>query len=73
MDPTEPVFSQAGLVSYGDSVTQTFPASGASYLPPELVEEGELSDPEEQPDVEAGDADRVLSVKNKIIVRRLGV
>ena len=61
VDSTEPVFSQPGPVSYGDSLSHSLPVSSASYLPPEPVEEGEVSDPEEQPDVEAGDSDRVLS------------
>ena len=30
-------------------------------MPPDPVEEGELSDPEDQPDVETGDSDRVIS------------
>ena len=61
IDTTEPVFSQPGPVSYGDSCSQSLPVSSASYLPPEPAEEGEVSDPEDQPDVEAGDSDRVLS------------
>ena len=61
IDSTEPVFSQPGPVSYGDSVSHSLPVSSASYLPPEPAEEGEVSDPEEQPDVEAGDSDRVIS------------
>ena len=61
VDTTEPVFSQPGPVSYGDSLSQSFPASGASFLPLEPAEEGEVSDPEEQPDVDTGDADRLLS------------
>ena len=61
VDSTEPVFSQPGPVSYGDSSSHSLPVSSASYLPPEPAEEGEVSDPEEQPDVEAGDSDRVLS------------
>ena len=56
-DSTEPVFS----VSYGDSSSHYLPVSSASYLPPEPAEEGEVSDPEDQPDVEAGDSDKVLS------------
>ena len=61
VDSTEPVFLQPGPVSYGDSSSHSLPVSSASYLPPEPAEEGEVSDPEEQPDVEAGDSDRVLS------------
>ena len=61
VDSTEPVFSQPGPVSYGDSSSHSLPVSSASYLPPEPAEEGEVSDPEEQPDVGAGDSDRVLS------------
>ena len=53
IDTTEPVFSQPGPVSYGDSCAQALPVSSASYLPPEPAEEGEVSDPEDQPDVEA--------------------
>ena len=41
----EPVFSQPGPVSYGDSSSHSLPVSSASYLPPELAEEGEVSDP----------------------------
>ena len=47
VDTTEPVFSQPGPVSYGDSLSHSLPVSSASYLPPDPVEEGELSDPEE--------------------------
>ena len=61
IDSTEPVFSQPGPVSYGDSSSHYLPVSSASYLPPEPAEEGEVSDPEDQPDVEAGDSDKVLS------------
>ena len=61
VDSTKLIFSQPGPVSYGDSSSHSLPVSSASYLPPELVEEGEVSDPEDQPDVEAGDSDRVLS------------
>ena len=61
IDTTEPFFSQPGPVSYGDPCSQSLPVSSASYLPPEPAEEGEVSDPEDQPDVEAGDSDRVLS------------
>ena len=57
VDSTEPVFSQPGPVSYGDSLSHSLPVSSATYLPPEPAEEGEVSDPEEQPDVEAGDSD----------------
>ena len=60
IDSTKPVFSPPGLVSYGDSFSQSLPVSSASYLPPEPAEEGEVSDLEEQSDVEAGDSDRVL-------------
>ena len=45
VDSTEPVFSQPGPVSYGDSSSHSLPVSSASYLPPELAEEGEVSDP----------------------------
>ena len=55
VDTTEPVFSQPRPVSYGDSLSHSLPVSSASYLPPDPVEEGELSDPEDQPDVETGD------------------
>ena len=48
VDSTEPVFSQPV-----DSLSHSVPVSSASYLPPEPAEEGEASDPEEQPDVEA--------------------
>ena len=61
VDTTEPVFSQPGRVSYGDSLSHSLPVSSASYLPLDPVEEGELSDPEDQPDVETGDSDRVIS------------
>ena len=61
IDSTEPVFSQPGPVSYGDLLSHSVPVSSSSYLPPEPVEEGEVSDPEEQPDFEAGDSDKVLS------------
>ena len=61
VDSTEPVFSQPGPVSYGDTVSHSLPVSSASYVPPEPAEEGELSDPEDQPDVNAGDSDGVLS------------
>ena len=61
VDSTKSLFSQPSLVSYGDSVSHSLPVSSASYLPPEPAEEGELSDPEDQPDVDAGDSDRVLS------------
>ena len=60
-DATEPVFAQPGLVSYGDPVSHSLPVSSASYVPPEPAEEGEISDLEDQPDVDAGDSDRVLS------------
>ena len=60
-DSTELVFSQPGPVSYGDSVSHSLPVSSASYLIQEPAEEGELSDPEDQPDVDAGDSDRVLT------------
>ena len=60
IDSTELVFSQPGPVSYGDSVSHSLPVSSTSYLPPEPAEEGEVSDPEEQPDVEAGDSDGVI-------------
>ena len=52
VDSTEPVFSEPGRVSYGDSLSHSLPVSSASYLPPDPVEGGELSDPEDQPDVE---------------------
>ena len=61
VDSTEPVFSQPGPVSYGESLSHSLPISSASYLPPDPVEEGELSDPEDQPEVETGDSDRVIS------------
>ena len=61
IDSTEPLFTQPGPVSYGDSSSHYLPVSSASYLPPKPAEEGEVSDPEEQPDVEAGDSDKVLS------------
>ena len=60
-DATEPVFAQPSLVSYGDPVSHSIPVSSVSYVPPEPAEEGELSDLEDQPDVDAGDSDRVLS------------
>ena len=53
MTSTEPVFAQPGPVSYGDSVSHSLPVSSASYVPPEPAEEGELSDLEDQPDVDA--------------------
>ena len=46
---------------YGDSLSHSLPVSSASYLPPDLVEEGELSDPEDQPQLETRDSDRVIS------------
>ena len=55
------LFSQPGPVSYGNSSSHSLLVSSASYLPLEPAEEGEVSDPEDQPDVEAGDSDRVLS------------
>ena len=61
IDSTEPVFSQPGPVSYGVLLSHSVPVSSSSYLPPEPVEEGKVSDPEEQPDFEAGDSDKVLS------------
>ena len=61
VDNTEPVFSQPGLVSYGDSLSHCLPVSSASYLPLHPVKEGELSDLEEQPDVDTGDSDKVIS------------
>ena len=61
VDATELVFAQPGPVSYGDPLSHSLPVSSASYLHPEPAEEGELSDLEDQPDVDAGDSDRVIS------------
>ena len=58
VDSTEPVFSQPGPVSYGDSLPHSLPVSSASYLPPEPAEEGVLTG---------------YSVKNRIIKKLSGV
>ena len=44
-----------------DPVSHSLLVTSASYVPPEPAEEGELSDLKDQPDVDAGDSDRVLS------------
>ena len=60
VDTTEPVFSQPGPVSYGDPLSHSLPVSSARFLPPDPVEEGELSDPEEQPEVDTRDSEKVI-------------
>ena len=54
------MFAQPGLVPAIDSSTGPLSASARDYIPPEQVEEGELSDPDDQPDPEAGDIDKTL-------------
>ena len=55
-DP-EPVFAQLGPVSS----TEPLPVSACDILPLEQFEEGEVSDPEDQPDPDTRDTDRILS------------
>ena len=48
-DP-EPVFAHPGPVHASDSSTGPLSTSAQDYIPPKQVEEGELSDPDDQPD-----------------------
>ena len=59
-DP-EPVFAQPGPVPAIDTSTGPLSASDRDYIPPEQVEEGELSDPDDQLDPDAGGVDRTWS------------
>ena len=51
----EPVFAQPGLVSSTEPVTDPLPVSVQDVLPPEQFEEGKVSNPEDQPEPDAGD------------------
>ena len=59
-DTAEPVFAQPGPVSTGEQASHTLPVS-ASHVAQETTEEGELSDFEDQPDIDTGDSDRAIS------------
>ena len=56
-DTYELVFSQPSLVSSGDQISHSLPVS-ASHVAPEPTEEGELSELQDQLEVDTRDSDR---------------
>ena len=59
-DTSELVFSQPGPVSSGDQISHSLPVS-ASPVAPEPTEESELSELDDQPEVDTGDSERAIS------------
>ena len=60
IDSSEPVFSQPGLVATGELVSHPHPVS-ATDPTPERYEEGELSEVEDQPELDTGEPDQAIS------------
>ena len=60
VDTSEPVFAQPGPVSTDEQVSHSLPVS-TGHVALEPTEEGELSELEDQPDVDTGDSDRAIS------------
>ena len=59
-DTSELVFSQPSPVSSGDQISHSLPVF-ASHVALEPIEEGELSELEDQPEVDTGDSKRLIS------------
>ena len=68
-DSTELVFAQPGPVSTAEHVSDPLPVSAQDVLPPEQFEQGEVSELEDQPELDTADSDRQL-VRIKTIVRQ---
>ena len=60
IDKSEPVFSQHGPVSTGEDISHSLTVSATDHAP-ETYEEGELSEIEDQPELDTGDSDRAIS------------
>ena len=60
IDKSEPVFSQPGPVSTGEDISHSLTVSATDHAP-ETYEEGELSEIEDQPELDTGDSDRAIS------------
>ena len=56
----KPVFQQPGLVASAVS-TGPLQHSARDIMSPDQIEEGEVSEPDDQPDSDSGDKDKVLS------------
>ena len=60
-DSTEPVFAQPSLVSTVEHASDPLLVSAWEVLPPELFEEGEVSELEDQLELHSADSDRAIS------------
>ena len=69
----ELVFAQPGLVFANVSYAGLLTISAREVIPPEQYEEGEVSDPEDQPDLDTGDPDHAINKNQNYIETVWGV
>ena len=55
------MFAQSGLVSAFELSSGQFPVPAWDVMPQDKIEEGEVSEPDDQQDPDFGDVDRILS------------